>query len=89
MIAETRDRQRHPDEAGKEGRAANEAAEHEAEESEKYHADVESGYKSISCWFALYFPAPCLPVLHGFRRLMLPNCCQVFLTRKNLSRSAA
>ena len=25
----------------------------------------------------MYFPAPCLTVLYGFRRLMLPNCCQV------------
>jgi hypothetical protein len=40
--------------------------------------DPESGSKYLSCWFALCFPAPCLTVLHGFRRLTLPYCCQVF-----------
>src|SRR3989442_239721 len=45
---------------------------------EPRYADPESAHKFLSCWFALYFPAPCLTVLHGCRRLMLPSCCQVF-----------
>src|ERR1039458_6710122 len=44
---------------------------------EPRYADPESGNKYPSCWFVMYFPAPCLTVLHGFRRLTLPYCCQV------------
>jgi hypothetical protein len=55
---------------------------------EPRYADPESGSESLSYWFALYFPAPCLTVLHGFQRLMLPNCCQVFTIIRQLRISA-
>ena len=42
------------------------------------YADPESADKLLSCWFAFYFPAPCLMVLHGFRRLTLPTVAKVF-----------
>ena len=46
-------------------------------EFEPRYADPESGHKFLSCWFSMYFPAPCLTILYGFRRLTLPSCCQV------------
>ena len=44
---------------------------------EPRYAAPESGQKFLSYWFAMEIPAPCLTVLHGFRRLTLPSCCQV------------